>query len=412
MKHIFPYGDTIISIVQAIPWTTFRWEGTLPLWTETTPPEKREEDERVFEKMDVGIIATTEDNFYYNYFGGTVYEILNNQPEVKAIVNLRDYVDPTGDIDVKIRMPRIIFVKPVENDFLNYFYTENAPTKTNMNDLLQDYTKWIFLNMKAQIEKIPEQIFNQIFADAAHFENDEDSELVHADLIFERNNVKLLRTHLFKMIKIQLSVKFEKAHKPEHLLEFVLPLFISPGDAEVLKNPNFDDIMKIREYPVEKFNKLIEGNIDALKERIAIINNAKLSHKAYNHIGRLRFLNKIAPLFVPVVDPKKPNTPEYKELYKLTSSVSKVMAFLLDANESLCKFDYNKSRLCRDIIKQIVYNMKEAIKINGKYLTELRIQVVGRDGKKSTIGISEAEKRLIGIEPNHTGGKTRRNKKN
>ena len=392
VRHIFPIGQYLIPLIQAIPWQSYRWEGIIPAWISTDSGNAK----KVFEKskkqyttlidedhliVNLNTVASTSSNLYYRFFGGCVYEILKT--EYKNI-NIREYIDPTGDIDILLSMPYLNWVddeaaiKLGDNyDFDEYYFTESVASQKSMNALLNDYTQWIFNCMKSQLEKIPQTVFENMFVDSVPFDLADDPEGAYSDLIFERGNIRLVRTFSLGeagrggMIKIQLIAKFNDMTKSDHIVEFVLPLTQAINDTQgsMLGGENKSFFGKTTllsgGFPVETYSELLKGNIDAAITRVVALNSPTpdLYHKFFNHIGRLKYLNIIIPIFVKGLLAKPMTTVIRTMLYNIFYQVERLGYFVLkaDAENNLCRFVYHQGVLCdkRKIANDLLGNYLE-----------------------------------------------------
>jgi hypothetical protein len=226
----------------------------------------------------------------FYFFGGCVYEIIN---KVLPNVNLRDFVDPTGDIDVLLNMPAIDV--NFSGEIENYLLDENGV----MSEFLDNYTRWIINQLKIQLQSIPPLILDRLFENAVQFDVSENEEAVHSDVrehLLDRR-VWIVRSPMYadKMIKIQVVVKFENTPESDHIIELVLPIANSIKDSGNLNNSDFmEDFIMIHGFPVQNFINLIKDNLSAMRGRIHFYNNPELRHKLYNHVGRLQFINELA----------------------------------------------------------------------------------------------------------------------
>jgi hypothetical protein len=310
-KNAVPIGQYLIPCIRNIPWLMYVYRGRTTLWAEKPDSEakfnpvknSKPESESECIPNEVEIHAELRYEPYY-FFGGCVYEILNSMALAERTrsknipyVNLRNYVDPTGDIDVKIVLPAIKIIGSRTNnadlDFSTYLLKDNG---TGMTDLLDNYIRWIFYQLKDQIERMP--LFEKLFENTEAFElSEEPGEAAKADLSVRIGNLWLVRVFLpeLRMVKIQLVVKFIDT-RPDHILEIVLELedTCKAGliTSEVFSNLNRRLSHVINGIRLESFSQLIEGNIGAMKERKVFVENIQFRHKFYNHVGRLQYLNK------------------------------------------------------------------------------------------------------------------------
>jgi len=303
-KNAVPIGQYLIPCIRNIPWLKYSFTGKTTLWAENPDhaesfnPHKNDklESESSCISEEIKIKAELSSEPYY-FFGGCVYEILNAIVMGERVhsndINLRDYVDPTGDIDVRITAPYFIIDQPYDYDFSSYLLTENG---TRMTTFLDHYTDWVFNQLKEQVQSMP--LFEKLFENTEAFElSEEPIEAAFANLSVRIGNLWLVRIleYQSKMVKIQLVVKFIDT-KPNHILEIVLPI-----DTECTRPPlknEIDSYMSIiNGIRIESFAKLIAGNISSMLERKQYHNINESRHKFYNHIGRIQYLNKYLSIF-------------------------------------------------------------------------------------------------------------------
>jgi hypothetical protein len=369
-KHTYPIGEYIIQLVQNIPWKDYSFEGKINFLNYT----EDDDDNLIPEWIEHTIKTKPIDKFPYYFFGGCVYEILNN--EFKQLGNsLHNYTDPTGDVDVRLCLPNIEIKEKVKDDYSDFMFEPDGKNnkgkdKFKMNAFVDNYTKWIFNNVKEQLNKIPKQLFEKIFADTIEFEYKDEAEGVFADLSYRIQNLWIIRTIVNGMIKIQMTVKYKGMTEPDHILEFVLPA-----------QPNLDerpqDIYRIDsldrfankyivikdKIPIESFYELYMANVRAGKERLELLDDDELHHKFYNHIQRLLFLNHSIGKIL-----NKPGESDNNKITLNDSNYSQLIYiillryinFLLENKDTICKFLYSNNPKLNDCNKQEVL----------KYLTD------------------------------------------
>lgn len=322
VKNSYPIGEYLISCIGNIPWNTYEYTGEARLYFPVDDPfgvaEERaaaglaaarvaaagaglsEVERRALENGYTSKLVRISthryrdtDNPYY-FFGGCVYEILNR---VIPATNLRNFVDPTGDIDVIVNLPYIEVSPDTDTDYLGYLL-ENG----RMNGLLDNYTRWLLIQLKLQLQSIP--ILDRLFENAVQFDlaevGDEGRYDIRLHLLDRR--VWFVRLPVYdrpqKTIKLQIIAKFEGTPE-DHLIELVLPLIseISPiySDRLNYNYPGFTESFNmVGGFPLQRFTDLIQDNVKAMYERMGLSTEPEFRHKFYNHVGRLQFLNAFA----------------------------------------------------------------------------------------------------------------------
>lgn len=321
-KNVFPISPYLLQMIQSIPWNSYRFEGETTLWTEKDVNSNSNNFNieapigvMPVEKHNVNVSATTNDITPYAYFGGCVYEILNTR--YKSISDLRQFVDPTGDIDVAVCLPKI--TPSVKRYYIDYHF-KNVKASNNVSgleitDLVDDYTRWIFNEFEKQLTKSI-VLFEKLFENTIEFDFSEAQEGI-IDLSKKIGNVWLIRSINLpgSMIKIQFVCKFVGMEVAEHLIEFILHLDTVPTNGslndsiEMLKKESF----MFETFPIMKFSQLLKGNIQTSLENRLKFWNTRLRHKFYNHVGRIQYLNRLLPKLI-----KRPdNVPTNSNSHKL-----------------------------------------------------------------------------------------------
>jgi hypothetical protein len=348
VTHLFPYGNYIIDLIQSIPWKSYKYNGKMNLWYEDADGTYKADEKYIY--------ASTEDFLAYYYFGGCVYEIL----DALYNANLHKYTDPTGDIDVRINMPKINYKS--DKDYTEYYFKNITQNSLEMSDLLDNYTRWIYDEFKKQLETIPTVYFQEIFNDTIPFDYKTNYEGKSADITTQLGNLWLVRTLLFDrgMIKIQLIAKFKDMLESDHIVEFVLPVSNNITEVYELISDSVGMFTKqyqlIKKYPVETFSKLYSGNFSAIKERYNTHNKPN-RHKFYNHIGRLIFLNTLLPSII-----QRPDMPvnakkiklTLEEYATLTSYFIDLFILILNAKENKTLINYCLPHMLDCTEKQII----------------------------------------------------------
>jgi len=297
-KNVFPIGQYLIQIVRKIPWTSYIFEDAIDLFyplgenNEAFDPSKP--DEFVATKVPIRTKWTTIQKKVespilepYYFFGGCVYEILNTLiPDIP----LREYVDPTGDIDVRLCLPYIETLESRDIDFIDYHLNADG----TMNKLLHSYTVWLMEQVKIQFETLPKPLFDKLFENTIPFDFHEHQEAAYSDIQIPIGNLWIVRVPFNDkgMIKIQVICKFVNT-EADHCLEFLLLIHPTPKFSQLnesILDLNNDRLM-IRTFSLESFRRLLEGNLDSMKNRKFMFNDDNLRHKFYNHVGRMEYLN-------------------------------------------------------------------------------------------------------------------------
>lgn len=355
-KHTYPIGQYLIQLVQSIPWKEYSYEGKMNFLYYI-----EDEDDNLIPAWKEHTIKTKPiDKFPYYFFGGCVYEILNN--EFKQLNNsLHNYTDPTGDIDVRFTLPNIKINEKIVNDYSDFLFEPDGKD-FKMNAFVDDYTKWIFNQVKKYLTELSKRpLFNKIFADTVEFDYKDEPEGEYADLYHKIENLWLVRTVINGFIKIQITIKYKDMEEPDHILEINLPA--QPNLDEIP-----DDVYRIDsldrftnkyivlkdKIPIESFSELYMANARAGKERLELLDGEGYHHKFYNHIQRSLFLNKSLPKIL--------NAPGESDINKITITdidyhtlsniiIYRYINFIIDNKDTICKFLYTHSAKSNDCNK-------------------------------------------------------------
>ena len=256
------------------------------------------------EVRSIPVTASLSGPFSFYFFGGCVYEILNNTlpppPPPGSRPSLRDYVDPTGDVDVLVNVPTVRFDdKTIEVD--DYFLKPGDDGTPVLNEVLDDYSKWLLTQIQTWLEELQRKpIFDRLFGNTVAFDHkaNENDETFHADISVQIGNLWLVRVPLLdrRMLKIQIAVQFEGT-EPDHILECVISIESEPGKGLVI-NKSANEFQKKyfvwnETLPLQSYCSLIEDNRKAMIDRYKLAKVKESRHKFFNHIGRMQYLNQL-----------------------------------------------------------------------------------------------------------------------
>lgn len=345
-KYTFPIGQYLIRAVQNIPWKTYTFDGEVHLRISKDRNNNEGITDDDYEYKSYRCTASTHTYPHYHYFGGAVYEILQTvYPVAKGFPRIRDFMDPTGDIDVLLFTPHLE-VLDTKNDIDDMMLEVDADGTLKVNAFIDDYTTWVFEHFKAQLAKISPILWNHMFEDTEPFDYRKNSEGQYADRAVQFGNVWLVRTLPLDagMVKIQMIVKY-KGLESDHILELVMPLRNGDDVLKDLTHRHMDDMDLLPgEFPISSFKELIDGNVDA-SERRKVLWNTNIRHKLYNHVGRLQYLNQLLPAILQnPYDSTTPISIQYSKdkFLSFATSIEKLVKFLFKQKMegTLCQFDY------------------------------------------------------------------------
>ena len=351
IKSIFPYMETLVDIVANIPYMEYNYQGDI-VYTyigildtvapaagfvprELVPLELRLQDE---EKIvtNYNFIEEGNNSVYYNFFGGTCFELLN---DAYKNVNLYDFVDPTSDIDIVVSSIMPNYSKHDTNGdirkklMLKYKIFDDIKSKVflvvnksleepdlipYLNPYFRNLSDFIFENMLTKLNLINLNFTNSVPFDVNEYELAE-NEVKHEVLGYrvhdiQNSNAKLIRyldSNLNTLrIQIILKVVVDGEIIIDHLLEFLF-------NGAIERLPNTWEFCKIT-IPVQPRSRLegqtiipvqprsrlegqtiiisslttlIEDNLEAYKKREREVHvEGPRRHKPINHITRIIYL--------------------------------------------------------------------------------------------------------------------------
>ena len=279
-ETIYQYGMQIMTIIPKFDWSGYKFEGESEI--EISMPENDStnyiQNRKSLSEIKKSLLTTILSDKPYSVVGGVACELLWNKYSKGP--NLHNDVDPTGDIDIKIFLPKLI-----EIDGSNKF-EDSTQLKliNNINNTLS-YTKqgdhlssWLFDQVVLQVKLIEPEIVNELFT-IPELENTKETSIA------DKNTKvgKFLVTRILEptMIKIQLTIKIGAI--ADHFMEFVIV------DEEMKGvRPSVNGII------VENPQTLMFAQMKALFSRSQPNWIGRVSvHKVLNHCGRILYLAKL-----------------------------------------------------------------------------------------------------------------------
>jgi hypothetical protein len=267
------YAEDFTSFVREIDWG-WRYEG---LNTFLRGTYNDDTEKMAFDFVKLQCVATPPPTPYF-VFGGYVYELLN-----KEYGGLQKFLDPTGDVDVRINTP---LVKLSEKDkyevVYNFWYEQEECTK--LNEIMDNYSTHLFSLVLSKVTEI--KLENTVDFDIS----EEDEDVV--DFI-KVGHVYVARVCNPSSVKIQVICKFSKMTAPDHLFEMVWTIKKDSidQDLDILKHSKAVN-PKIQGVFVQDLKSLILDNVGSANDRISLYGTVT-QHKWFNHIQRLKYLNSI-----------------------------------------------------------------------------------------------------------------------
>jgi len=297
---IYPYGQTLVSILPRIGWRDFRYTGPMIIQTDGN-------EDRVADNKRVFSIRTTETSpkIYktnghcvpptaapYEVFGGAACELWGKKiPEIA----IHKYIDITGDIDVKVSLPTVVPDDVALRTLISLGGDDAVKPLMVYEDAYTPYgdayTHWLFDEIVAEVGRIAPQ-FN--IKELRLPQRDENYETALGDLHAAVGNLLITRllTENRSMIKIQISTT-ALPDITNHIVEFI----VSP-DGSFRSNTKFTVDGIYVQGPIELLQGQVKGLTDRAdgikntsKERhLAAIENYPSFYKFDNHCARLIYI--------------------------------------------------------------------------------------------------------------------------
>ena len=340
------YADDFISLIREIDWG-WRYEGenTFLRGTYNDDTDKVDFD---FVKLECTATLPPVPCFV---FGGYVYELLN-----KELGGLKKFLDPTGDVDVRINTPVVKLAERYKyEEVYNFWYEDENHTK--LNDIIDKCSSYLFSAVLSKVSQL--QIENTVDFDIR--EDDDQGEVI--DFV-KVGNVYVAKVCNPYSLKIQVVCKFSNMEKPDHLFEMVWAIKKDPigEDTEYLKhykesNPQLQGVF------VQDLKSLIVDNVGSANDRISLYGTVK-QHKWFNHVQRLKYLNYIFKDFIKLYTDRS-------ELELINAFIVYMFLFLLKTEgihvfslgDRVAKTDVIFNQLTSNFLEHVIRNQD---KINHK----------------------------------------------
>ena len=297
----------LVKILKSIQWNDYSYEGSSLV--EFAGKSKKEKTIQ---------LKGTISEIPYKLFGGICYNILHD--EYKTI-NINNFLDFTGDIDVHLYCPTIEIQKTEEmEDFFKNNENERdgglikciSKTKNSINDLVKHYMHWVF----SQVE----DIVTEKFIDT-HFPNHKEikeSELsgylkknAEVDSLspsfgFRKTNIGN-KAYLLCFIDdstVRVQLIMSSGLSLEHALEFIFRLPSNDSmygydgeDMHYAPTISKSGILNVNDFIIETPQTLMMSNASAYLERVNYVDDKRYSHKAINHTARILYLLVISKFY-------------------------------------------------------------------------------------------------------------------
>ena len=309
----------LLDVVKQIPWDKYTFNGISIVWEPNTDGEFI----LVQKNVKASYIKLSEKFIPYCLFGGSCYEILNNLYNL----NLHDFVDPTGDIDIKINLP---YYEIETKSEINHSYIFTSTDETELLPHINDLTGWILNQIELLVQNIPKNVFSNMIPCT------EGEVLIElegkVDIIKQIDNLWLLRSIGNSLLKIQLVCKFEGMQKPDHIMEYMFSYVYDVNNVDEPSGIRYKNNVNKGGFIIQTNEQLIQDNIYAMQPRKETYNTTN-QHKWFNHVQRLKFLNNnIETLNIIIGNSVN------------IHNISELLMYIISQIKNLCIFSYTIPR--------------------------------------------------------------------
>lgn len=302
-KLLFPYlMKNFIHIVKEIPWESYSYDG--PSYAQESYIDEDGNDAY----HPVYTIDVRAKGMPYYVFGGAVCEILNKKYKTESGVDLRNYVDPTGDFDVQFFYDRNIIYDNPEDSITIVAYNEAG----EISPFFEHMTRWLFDRVCEKIENldIPSHYKNANSSTMTIPVNNTNLNIYkdylnvsHDDPLFlyrRFGDLNIIRKKERNMIKIQIAMNLRMPDGSvilDHLVEFIMTTNLDIGNVGIISPREKEHITNINGIQVQGVIEYFDSQMKGYFDRIQFFDRMddSLYHKIKNHVGRMEYLMKMAP---------------------------------------------------------------------------------------------------------------------
>jgi hypothetical protein len=285
VTNTYPIGITLLESIKHIVWD-YRFHGMTNLLIEDDDGDKF-----IVAEVD----ASYNEKFIpYKVFGGACYEWLNHHMRTRPLASV---IDPTGDVDLRLYMPKLTYDDKLGDACAHYYNQANEPSP-----LLQDLLDWITSKLVDIFEQegIRRHMGNLIVSEP---DTSEGVTLPRGVTSLYDGKLWIVQSLQEDMTKVQVTCRFEGMSKSDHILEFVVASGTTMDRASfantvTAQRSTFQIVDGLR---METVGLLYEGNRTALMDRTPETTR-QYPHKYFNHIQRLKFLNLFCSDQFPIDD--------------------------------------------------------------------------------------------------------------
>ena len=353
---------TIIKQIQQFPWEDYVYEGPCTLMSTNDDEEKHFETKQ---------IRATASSSPYFILGGAAYFVYKTHYR-----DLLKYMDPTGDIDMHIDLPKIESIEGNNSlGVLSEYFKSTSKTipdisgNYELNELTLNYLHWIFdlLVNSVNIDTNDLEVFHYDIGENVIHHQDREGK-VHYVIVKEQ-----------QMIKVQIECKVRGMRESDHLLEMIMVssdnFNLGLDDTGNFKKLHYD----FHGYMIQDFNHMLDDNISAMEQRFELIHNPSTQHKLYNHVARIRYLNYILPYL-------------YKDelsISKNSYAVKRLLYYVWENRLQIYHYNYESQLSNKDFMVSMIGNFYKELKKNPGQSSFTWIKL--ENGRKRYINTSTKE---------------------
>jgi hypothetical protein len=308
IKLLYPHMTKFLEAIVNIPWASYCYEGPA-YFTYESLDENTGEISTEYKTFVVEVKGLN-----YNLFGGSVAEVLNYAYREESGINLRDYVDPTGDFDVSFFYKTLV----VKNDTLpdDDKYTIVYNPDNTISPLIDDMTQWVFdqfyqtlvrVVQKYEIQRLEIDTVKTYPLPSLPETCKSNLNCRDDDPLFLSKTVgdyTVIRKTEPDMIKIQLAINIqtrdannimEKNQYTDHLIEFVLTT-----KSDVASNLGGSDqfmnkMITVQNINIQSPDTWISSQMRGYNSRKRIFEEKDKhyllnKHKIINHVKRVEYI--------------------------------------------------------------------------------------------------------------------------
>lgn len=321
IKLVYPYSRYFLTMITTIPWGAYTYDG--PAFVDSYD----ENNNNVFRLPQSSTNIVTKNikirGLNYFLFGGSVAEVYNYIYEKESNIHLHDYVDPTGDFDVKFGYTDFeLYEGEVgSKTFITDDHLFAYDAAGNLSPFVEHMTRWIFEQFVETVRGIGEAYSlthltsftaksvadvpqNPVVQNTMGM-NNSDPLMLHAQI----GDLHVIRKTETDIIKIQLNFPFETQNEnsvmkqniyADHLIEFVLAINSDQDEGVGNLSTEFQfNVNTIHNLNIQTPLAFINDQIKGYSDRLHILNYNKEEyiinrHKFINHLQRVLYMIQMA----------------------------------------------------------------------------------------------------------------------